>query len=319
VVYVGNDEKSVDGMSSAAADPGKRLEMPRSTEGSNFVRINFETPMEVGGLRLSETETSWNVSGDHVTIQWFSDVYKDVSAGLASRDFAPESAPVMGEGDPAFLAVLDPAFFIYTMFPGETDPIKSFLNQYGRAIPPQFAGELEAILRQCRLSVVLVTKGESVSTAYARLDTTANESIDKLYDIASLLVGGNTELDGWESAFKLPAGAGISAIAAKKKGAMFVGAGDLEDFTKAVVVSGDMEKTASPSNVFGMTVTPPLLGVKEGALARMLADAIAGIVKRAEDSGVFALGDMGGFSKIDSFNLRHSINGRMDIDIILRK
>jgi hypothetical protein len=317
VVYIVDDEKLLGEMSSAASDPSKRARIVRRTDGSNFIRIKLNDSLDVEGFLLSETEVSWNKTEESVNVQWFSDVYDRIALELASKDFIPKSAPILGEGDLGLFVSLDPAFFIYAMHPNDSDPIKSFLAKYGKKIPAQLVSAIEAILRRCRASAVIVTKGTSISTAYLVIDTAATESVDKLYGIASLFFASSGKLDGWDSTLNVSTGTEVRALVAKKGGTILLGAGDFDEYGKTDVVSRDVERIAFPSNAFGVTVTPRLLKVRDGAVAKVLA---GGLAKAMEGVGDFAaLKDMVSFEEVDNFNLTHSMGGRIDINILLRK
>jgi hypothetical protein len=296
--------------------------MERKTEGPNFAGFTSMKPLEATEeLTWNEAEVSWNISEERVAIQWFSDLF-DGFARLASRDFAPASTPMMGEGNLAFFGTADPAFFIYAMFPNERDSIKSFVNRFGKQIPAvvlaQFAGDIEAILRQCRISAVLVTKDEAVNTAYLLVDTAAARSVDKLYGLASLFLGAGMRLERWDSAHIVPTGANASALVAKKGGTILVGWGDFYEYERTGAVSADVVKIAALSEgAFGVTAIPRHLRVKEGPIADILADALGEYSERAGVLGEFK--DALDYERVENFTLNQSFGGRLDIDITLRK
>jgi hypothetical protein len=318
VVSIADDPKSIEEMSQAAANPARRLTVSRKTEGPNFVSVKFDPSLALEELKLGETETSWNVMDDRVAIQWFSDLYSGVASRLASRDFAPSAPPVLGEGELALLASADPSFFIYTMFPNADDPVKSFFGRYGKGIPSQLTEDLEAILNKCRISVAVATKGKSVSTAYLVLDTAAESSLDKLYGIASLLLGSGRQLDGWDSVLSVPTGTSVSALVARRGGTLLLGAGEFEEYGKIAEASGDIvERIASPSSMFGLTAFPNRLMVSEGVIAQALSSGLSGLARDAGSLAAFR--DIIDVGKIDRFDLTQSIDGRTDINIFLRK
>jgi hypothetical protein len=317
VVYMAGDENSIGVMSKAASDSEKRLKVDRRTEGPNFIRVDFDEPIEANGLKLSEAETSWANLDDRITLEVFSDLYKDVEDRLASRDFAPNPVPMLGEGEVALFADIDPAFFIYTMFPNEPDPVKSFFDDFGMGIPSQFAGDLIDILKRCRISAIAVTKGDAVSTAYLVIDTAALGAVDKFFGIGRLFLRGERALEGWDSAFNMPTGIEMSALVARRGGTILIGAGDFSEYEKTLEVSGDMGRIASRSNVLGIKVDKGALAVKEGVMAQVLSEALAGGMRRAGDFA--ALAEIAELDKLDDFSLTQTLDGRVDIDIKLRK
>jgi hypothetical protein len=317
VVNIANGEKAVEVMSEAALNPSKRLKIEQLTEEPNFIRIKLDEPAEMDGRKIGETELSWSWSDEHVSIRWFSDIFSGISDRVVSGDFTPQAPPVMGNGELAVLASVDPMFLIYTILPNEDDPAKAFFERFGRGFPSQFAGDLEAILRQSRVSAVAVTSGDAVNTAYITIDTAAEETLDKLYSIANLFFGGGNELEGWDSVLNIPTGTPLNAIVARRGGTVMIGLGDFEEYMYSVEISGNLEKITSKSNAFGVTVVPGRLKISEGIMAGILRSGVEAYLERLPD--ISALGDTANFDRIDHFTVTQTMDGRMNIDIYVRK
>jgi hypothetical protein len=316
VVNIANAPELIGAMSRAAANPAERVKTARKTELPNFVRIKLEESADVNGLSLSEAEASWNRTDGLISLQMFSDMYGGVSARLAGGDFSPPPPPLLGYGEPALLASIDPAFFIYAMFPSEDDPFRALFRRAGAS--PLFSGDIEAILRQSRISAVVTTRENSVGTAYLILDTGAVGSVDKLFGVAGLLLGGGREENGWDSVISVPTGTSVGATVARRGGRVLFGAGDWSEYAKSADISDDaMKKAASPSNAFGAVIFPSRLIVSEGEMAGLFRDGVAGLMESAGPLAALR-GDFNP-DKIDRFSLAQSRAGRIDIDIFLRK
>ena len=317
VVNISGEEEGLDAMLAAVSDPSKRVIAERRTEETNFFRIKLEEPAGMGEWFVGETELSWSRSDEHVAIRWFSDMFEDISGMTTSGNFEPAPPPILGDGELAMLASADPMFFIHTMFPNEEDPAKAFFERFGMGITAQFAGELEAIMRECRISAAVVTNGDAVSTAYLVIDTAAERALDRLYGMASLFLGSGRELAGWDSILNIPTGTPINAIAARRGGTILIGVGDFEEYTRSAKTHGNLETVTSKSNVFGITAVPGRLNVSEGFLASMLR---AGVLNFLEPFLPFAeLGDNADLDWVDHFTATQSMNGGIGVDIYLRK
>ena len=317
VVNISNEEKGIQAMSTAAADPSKRLKLERLTEEPNFIRIKLDEPVEMEGQKLSETELSWSRSDERVSIRWFSDMFDNISDRIEGVDFTPKAPPVMGNGELAILASVDPMFLVHTILPNEDDPAKAFFERFGGGIPAQFAGDLEAILRQCRMSAAVVTSGDTVCTAYLTIDTAAEAALDKLYGIANLFLGGGRELDGWDSVLNVPTGTPLTAIVARRGGTVLFGAGEFEEFERSVEISGHLEMITSKSNAFGVTAVPSRLKVSEGFMTNMLMSGIEAFLGRLP--GIAELGETADLDWVDHFTVTQAMDGRIYIDIEVRK
>jgi len=317
VVNFAREEKAIEAMAEAAADPSKRLQMENLPGEPNFIRIKLDEPAEINGLKLSETELSWSRSDEQVSIRWSSDMFDGVSDRIVSGDFTPNPPPIMGNGELALLASVDPMFVIYSILPDEDDPVKAFSERFVRGIPAQFAGDLEAILRQCRVSAAVVTSGDVVCTAYVTIDTAAEETLDKLYGIASLFLGGGKELEGWDSALNVPTGTQLNAIAARRGGTVLFGAGDFEEYRHSAEISGDLEVITSVSNIFGVKALPSRLKLNEGVIAGMLQSNIEAYLERIPCIMEFC--DTLDFDRVDHVTVTQAVNVVVKIDIYMRK
>ena len=317
VVHISNEEKGIQAMSAAAADPSKRLNIERLTEEPNFIRIKLDEPIDMEGQKLSETELSWSRSDERVSIRLFSDIFDNISDKMADSDFTPKAPPVIGNGELAILASFDPMFMVYTIMPNEDDPARVFFERFGGAIPSQFAGDLEAILRQCRISAAIVTSGDVISTAYLTIDTAAEDAVDKLYVWANLFLGAGTELEGWDSVLNVPTGTPLTAILARRGGTVLLGAGDFAELEHSPEIPGNLEMIASRSNAFGVMAVPSRLMVNEGFLAGILISGVEAFLDRLP--GIAEFDGAADFGRIENFTVTQAMDGNIHIDISIRK
>ena len=316
VVNIAGEEEAIQGMRAAAADPSKRVNIERQTDEPNFIRIKLDEPVGIEGQQLNETELAWRRSDENISIRWYSDIFDDISDSIESGDFTPQAPPVIGHGELALLASIDPMFLIYTILRNEDDPAKAFFERVGRGIPAQFAGDLETILRQCRVSAAIVTSGNALSTAYLTIETAEEGAIDRLFGIASLFLGGR-ELEGWDSALNVPTGTPLNAIVARRGGTVMFGAGDFEEYGYSAAIPRDLEAVTSRANAFGLTAIPSRLKVNEGFFANMLMSEIESFLDYFPE--VAKLGGAGDFDWIDRFTVTQAMDGRVYIDISVRK
>jgi hypothetical protein len=317
VVNMSNNAQSIDAMSSAMLGQSARFATERRTELPNFFRMKLTEPVVAEGLKFTEAEASWNRAPDLVATQWFSDLYAGVGERMASRDFSPAAPPLLGKGEVALIASLDPAFFIYTMLPGEADPVGSFFKRFvsgGSALP--FAEDFEAIVRQCRVSAAIVTSGNSVETAYLALDTKATGALDKLFGMAGMFLGAGMELNGWSTALSIPSGGGVKVLLARRDGIVVLGVGEFGKYGVSMDVPEYARKIVSSSNAMGVYVNPSRLDVSEGALAEMISNSISDAVKQSDAFDI--LKDWFDLDNVDNITLTQEMNGRADVNIILR-
>ncbi|MDR0652180.1 MAG: hypothetical protein LBG12_02625 [Synergistaceae bacterium] len=321
VVNIASEAEKIGEMTEAAGNPEKRLNVARKTEGENFVVLNLREPVEMNGFSLSHAETSWNVKDDGLEIRWYSDMYAPIVAHLTERTFSPGAVPMLGDGEVAFFADIDPAFFISASFPTEPDPIKKALETRGASIPPLFAAGVEDILRNCRISAVAVVKGQAIDTAYMVIETEARGSIDKLYGLARLLAGSSIQLDGWDSAFEVKIDPRFNVIAAQHGGVVLLGIGNAVSFGKKARVPADVVPPPDTSRALVLTATSRILNVKAPSMDETLMDAIKKY--QSERNTPVALQNIELLDRLmdrlDRFAFTQSLDGRGEMNITFKE
>jgi hypothetical protein len=319
LVNLASGEEGIGRMMEAAGDASKRFVPVRNTEGPNFYLLKLPESVGEGVWKLSESELSWAFSENALRLRSYSDLFGEVASSLASRDMTSEKLPILGTGDIAFLATVDIGFLFRVFLPNESDPVGVILEKAkAGAIPAEIVSEMNAILSQSRLSAVIVANGAEVGSAYIVLDTAAGGSVDKLYGLASFILGGGTALEGWDSAYPIPLNAKTKALLARKGGRVMFGFGDIENYRQAVEISRDVEEAASFDNVIGYYVSVPRLSaMKEGELARPF---IEGWEKGMEQPGIPGeLFESASLDIIDTLRLRQNLDGHGEIDIIWKE
>jgi hypothetical protein len=315
LVNIATKEDGIDRMRLAASDASKRLGVTRSTEGPNFVKVRFKEPLRIENWTLGEAETSWESSGAKLRIQSFSDMYDRMISASISRDFVPTRPPILGEGELVLLATFDPVLYGRSILPGEEDPIGVLVDTYGSSIPAELAGDLKSILRNCRISSVLVAdkNSDAPQIAYIALETSAVGSVDKLYGLASMFLGAGKELEGWESAYSIAASDQLNIVLVRRGGMVLLGVGKLDDYAKNLAVSPEIENFVSPSNVVGAYATSRLLDLKGEFMTKSIFE---GIEEAMNKKGVpDSIREIIGQKSIGTLGLKQTADGRSYIDI----
>jgi hypothetical protein len=318
VVNIASGAEEIGEMTEAAENPEKRLRVARKTEGENFVAVNFPEPVEMmGGLSFAQAETSWSVKDNKLEIRSYSDMYAPVAARLTDRTFVPGAVPLPGDGEVALFASVDPAFCISASFPTEPDPIKKAFDLWGASIPPQFTANIEDVLRNCRISAVIVAKDQSIDTAYLVIEAEARETLDKLYELARLLAGSPVQLDGWDSAFELNLDRQFKTIMARHEGMILVGMGEVASFNKKAGVSAGVVPPPDASRVLALTATSRILEVKAPGTEETLRNMIE---KRLASRNVpEALRNIARLDRLERFAFTHSLDGKGEINITFKE
>jgi hypothetical protein len=318
VVNIASGLEEIGKMTEAAENPEKRLRVTRSTEGENFVSVNLAEPMKIRDeFSFSQAETSWSVKDNKLEIRSYFDIYAPIAARLAERTFAPVAVPLLGDGEVAFFASVDPAFCISVSFPTEPDPIKKTLDLWGASIPSQFTANIEDILRNCRISAVIVAKDQAIDTAYLVIEAEARDTLEKLYELAKLLMGSPVQLDGWDSAFELNLDARFKTIAARHEGMILFGIGDAASFNKKAGIFADIVPPPDASRVLALTATSRILGVKAPGMGETLRDVME--KRLASRDAPEALRNMVWLDKLERFAFTHFLGGKGEINITFKE
>jgi hypothetical protein len=314
-VNIASGAEEIGEMAEALKNPGKRLRVTRLTEGRNFVAVRSAKRREMDGLSISQAETSWSVKNNLLKIRSYADMYESIAARLKGRTFSPKAAPTLGDGEVAFFAVVDPAFCLSVLFPAAPDPIKAAIGEWG--VPQEFAADVEAVLKNCGVSAVVVAEGEALGTAYLVIDAEARESLDKLYMAAETLL---TELeavspvsiDGLDSAFALRLDQPLNLIAARHEGMVLLGFGEPASFGKQAAVSAG----AVPTGVLTMAASSQILEVKVPGSEETVRNRIERYLARNIPE---ALRDTAWLDKIGRIDLTQFLDGRGEINITFKE
>jgi len=303
---------AIEKMREASRDPSKRLSLARRTEGANHIQVNFAEPLNLEGFSLSAAETSWSRDDRRIHIESYSDLFDNVTLGLANRSFTPGAIPILGEGELVLLASVDPAFFISASLPLESDPIKYAVWKHAASIPAFFPENVEAILRNCRLSAVVISKGTEISAGYLVLDTEATDSLDKIFGAVLPLFGSEVKVDGWDSAYLVPAG-GAELLVARGSRMLLVGVGDVAEYGKKMETQADIAAAAS-AGVLGMRVSSELFSLKAPGMTETLGE----IFNRLGGYDVRGLILKAQIEKVERLSMSQSLDGLGNIEILLK-
>jgi hypothetical protein len=313
LVNASPNAEAAEKMREASRDPSKRLSLARRTEGANHIQVNFTEALNLEGFSLSTAETSWSRDDRRIYIESYSDLYDSVSGGLANRGFTPGAVPILGDGELVLLASADPAFFIYASLPLESDPIKSAIEKYAASIPPFFSDNVEAILRNCRVSAVVVSKGANVSAGYLVLDTEATDSLDKILASILPLLGSGVKVDGWDSAYLVSADR-VELVVARRGRTLLVGVGNVAEYGKKTEIPADIAASGS-AGVLEVSVSPGLLPLKVPGMTETFGE----ILNRLGGGDARDLAFLESqIERVERLSLSQSLDGRGNIEILLK-
>jgi hypothetical protein len=305
-----NSEEGLREMERAAADTSARFSPQRKTEGQNHVSINFAAPVLGRGFSLREAEASWNTDSEGIRVRYFTDL-STLGANVPQKsDFIPETVGLFGEGRPVLFATVDPAYLLRTAYPDAADPVKTALESIKARLTPVIFSDIEAILKNCRLSAAVVAKGGSIDAAYVILDTDELEALGKIFSFSGMFLTKTAGPDGWET-YNLPMKNG-RAFAARMGRFAMLGLGDARVYAARRELPDDIAGMFDASCGAGFFASSELLSLRAPGIGKTLDDVLA--ERRPGDSeGWAALA--ASLKNMERISVTHSTNGRGDINI----
>jgi hypothetical protein len=309
LVCASHSEEGLGEMERAAKDPSARLSPPRNTDGKNRVSINFATPVMGQGFTIGEAEASWNADGNGIRVNYFTDLSARGSYAPKS-DFIPETVRLFGKGSPALFASADPAYILRAVYSGDADPVKAALASIEARMTPVMVSDVEAILKNCRLSIAVVAEDGLIETAYAILDTDELESLERIFSFAGMLLAKTTGPDGWET-YDLPMKNG-RAFAARMGRSVILGLGDARAYAAETELPANIAGMCAASCGVGVFASSELLSLRAPGTGKTLGETLSEY-RPGRSAGWAAL--VTGMEDMERFSVTHSVNGRGDISI----
>jgi hypothetical protein len=303
-------------MNDAFDDPSKRMVPALYTDGGNRVQLRFAAPVPVAnGPSLGVLEASWVRDERGIGVKTYSDIYSRAAFRLAGRDIAGDAAPILGEGEAVMYASLDPAFILHAAFLQESDPIKFALERSASALPAQISAELEKVLGNCRLSAVIVKEETVPSAAYLILQTAEDEALQKLINFAAMFFSPEAVAEGWDEAYAVPAGIGVRASLAAKKGMALLGVGDLRAHGKKNEFPGEDASLVSSSEALTFFLSSGLFSMKSSEGGKTIGE-ILDEHASARETPEFLLGALKNMERV---KLSLEPNGWGNLNIVFKE
>ena len=207
-VLISSSEEGMRQLVRAWDEPSARAKTKRHLAGGNYLQYRMDVPTYAEGeARPIFAEVTWE--GDGRTTRM--DAFTDTSLwGAEPRTSGVEGEPVplYGSGEPVALFTMDMAYIFSLAFPGADDPVGTFISlmegSIGQSIPPQFAGDIRALLGESRVSFGCFMEKDQLlpSTAYALIEMKDPSVRDKYFSLASMMLQ-PAEVEGWERALKM--------------------------------------------------------------------------------------------------------------------
>jgi hypothetical protein len=271
-VMISDSEDGVGRMLEARKRAGARIEVRRYNAGPDYVQVRARLPLRgSGGTTTGTTEVAWVEDSASAHMQIYSSAYSSMTDRSVPRSGLEGDLPLMGSGDLAMVAAVDIPFLCFSVFPTEDDPVGVLLSMPSADLPPAQAQDLASILAQGRVSLVLVVDGakSEPNTAYIMIESKASEPMDRLYALASLLPGTQTEIPGWGAAYSSSMMGGLNMVAARRGDAVLFGIGRAEDYLQSPTIPPDIGDFADPHDLVNFVARKSLLEVGESSLGKM--------------------------------------------------
>jgi hypothetical protein len=309
-----SDEGSIKAMNDALDDPSKRMVPALYTDGENRVQLKFAAPA-AKELSLGVLEASWVRDGHGIGVKTYSDIYSRAAFRLAGRDISVDAAPLLGEGETVMRASLDPAFILHAVFPRESDPIKFALGRSASPLPARISAEVERVLGNCRLSAVIAMKASAPSSAYLILQTAEDEALRKLITFASMFFSPEAPPEGWDEAYAVPAGRGLSVSLAAQKGMALLGVGDLRAHDKKNEFPGEGASSVSSSGALTFFLSSGLFSMRSSEGGKTIGEILAEHASTREIPEFL----LGALKSVERVALSLEPNGWGNLDIVLKE
>jgi hypothetical protein len=304
-----NSEEGLKEMEGAAADPSMRLSLPRKTDGKNRVSVKFATPVLGRGFSIGEAESSWSSDSDGVRVRYFTDLSTRGPYGLKS-DFIPETVPLFGEGRLTLFASANPAYLLRAAYPDAADPVNAALESIEGRVTPAMLSDIEAILRNCRLSAAVVAKGNLIGTAYVLLDTDKLESLGRFFSFAGMFLKKTAGPDEWET-YDLPMKNGRAFLARRGRFVM-MGLGDARAYSARPDLPANAAGMCAASCGAGIFASSELMSLRAPGMGKTLAEVLS---EHRSGAGWELAALVKSMENVERFSLTHSTGGWGDINI----
>jgi hypothetical protein len=254
LVCLSDGEESLGRMKEAVSEPSKRLKIHLRTEGENCIRLVMPKPHSTLGTAFTEAEVSWSLDDRHFGFRFFTDA-KNLSAPRSLSEDSVSASSIYGTGETAMFLAADPAFFICAALPNENDPVKYTVEKYTPSLIPALRGRLEAVLRDCRITIAANAEGENLRAAYVSITSGAEDALAELFAFAGMFFAPCAKPDGWDAAYSVPLRQNLEARLAARRGEAALLFGDPGEFARRREIPPDMTALMSPGNPLALRVS----------------------------------------------------------------
>lgn len=274
-VLLANSEAGMGRLVGAWKDASARAVIERRLEDGNYLQYRLDLPVYGGGEAQSVfSELAWEGDGETTRLDTFADLS---SMGVEPKPsgMASEPVPYFGSGEPVMLSTIDLAYLFSIAFPGTDDPVGLFISimesSAGQQIPPQFAGDVRALLSGSRISVGCFVERDQLmpSAAYALIEMDDETVLNKYFSLASMMLQ-PVEVEGWERALKMEIDP-LKRIALLSSGRrMLIGFGAPEAYAKHATLPEALAPMQDRGMIVGLYIDPTILFDETSAVGEIL-------------------------------------------------
>ncbi|MDR1134284.1 MAG: hypothetical protein LBL05_08965 [Synergistaceae bacterium] len=313
VVYLSDGEESLEQMKEAVSEPDKRLKINFRTEGENCIRLVTPEPLSAGDAAFTEAEASWNRDGSHFGFRFFTDA-KNLRASRSSSGDSVSASSIYGTGETVLFLAADPAFFIRAALPGNDDPVKYMAEKYAPSLIPALRGRLEAVLRDCRITMAVNSEGENLRAAYVSITSGAEDALAELFALAGMFFTPRAVPDGWDAAYAVPLPQNLEASLVTRRGEAALFFGNSAELTRRREAPPDIIALTPPGNPFAFRVSNVFFGVRlPGGGSSIRENLKSEAAKRGADNVLSWI------DKIDSLTVTQSADGMTEANAFFRQ
>lgn len=274
-VLLSSSEAGLGRLTRAWSDPSARAAVERHLEQGNYLQYRLDMPTYAGGQTLPIfAELAWEGDGAMTRLDSFVDSPSMIAEAKTSG-LEGEAVPLYGRGEAVYLSTIDFAYLFSIGFPGVEDPAGFFLSMMessaGQKIPPQFAGDVRALLTGSRISTgVFMEKDRMMpSTAYLLIEMNDEAVLNKYFSLASLMLA-PTEIEGWERALSTQIDAETTATMALDGKRLLLGLGQPGIYGARAEMPDEMKALPDKGVLFGLYLSPGIFFDETSEVGRTL-------------------------------------------------
>jgi hypothetical protein len=207
----------------------------------------------------------------------------------------------------------DPAFFIRAALPNENDPVRYVVEKYSPSMIPALRGRLEAVMRDCRMTIAANAEGETLRAAYVSITSGAEDALAELSALAGIFFASCPKPDGWDAAYAVPLQQNIEAYLAARRGEAALFLGNPDELARRRDVPPDIIALMPPGNSLALRVSDAFFKIRlpgEGSSIR------ENLISEAARRGINGM--LSWIDKIDSLTVTQSADGTTEANVFFR-